>query len=82
MKYTMTIRDIEELRSHIETKRTVIAAYERLIEHLRSKYRTMTDKQLAKAVLDVQAMKRDIADERVWIRKAEDQIKKFYRPAC
>lgn len=81
MKY-MTTADIATLRAHITAKTDMINAYERMIKDIRSKYSTMTDKQLAAAVMDVQSMKRDIADERVWIRKAEAQIARFYRPAC
>lgn len=81
MKY-MTTYDIATLRSYIAAKVDKINAYKRIIKDIRRKYSTMTNEQLAAAVMDVQVMKKDMDDERAWIRKAKAQIAEFYRPAC
>lgn len=80
MKYT-TLNDIMTLKEILNQKRDMIKAYERFAQEQKDHYHTMTDRQLKKAIKEVQEAEADIAKEKLWCEKAEAKIREFYKPA-
>lgn len=79
--HTTTFEEILELESILASKMDRIAALERMVADIRSRYSDMTDSQLREAIRDIRGTEQMLVEEKAWCEKAKNRIKAFYAPA-
>ena len=79
--HTTTFEEILELEELLAAKMDRIAALERMVADIRSRYSDMTDSQLREAIRDIRGTEQMLAEEKAWCEKTKTRIKAFYAPA-